>query len=365
MKIDDARKMLFSDTLVPDVFISEHMASLSGTAVKIYLYALHVSGHHATITGTELARRLDSDWDAIKAGVFELSQKSLVEYNDKKKTITILDIKEQELSRYYRPRTSAPPAEVITRMSKQPERDKLIGEINKSFFHGMMGYSWYQAIDDWFERFQFEPEVVYALFNECASRNKLSSKNYISAVAKDWNEKGVASYQDLNRYVAMREKTEIIRNGIGKKLRKNMSEYDDKLVEKWVKDFNYDMDVIDIALQYAVRIGQPNLNYFDSILSRWYESGLKNAADVKAHEQARQEKNKQTKRKPAVPAATEGQTPGRGRYQNLGNFDQREYSDEFLDSFNLDLFADESHESEDLTGEFATDGDRGREDHVS
>lgn len=37
---------------------------------------------------------------------------------------------------------------------------------------------------------------------------------------------------------------------------------------------------------------------------------------------------------------------GRSKYGNLGNFDQREYSEEFLDSFNLDLFADEKKEED-------------------
>ncbi len=341
MRIEDARKMLFSDTLVPDVFISEYMASLSGAAVKVYVYALHVSRHHESVTASELARRLDTDLDAIKAAIFELTQKGLIEHNDKKNSIVIVDVKEKEVDKYYRPRTSAPPDEVIERTSRQPARDKLIRDVNKSFFHGMMGYSWYQAIDEWFEVYRFEPEVVYALFNECASRNKLSNKNYISVVAKDWSSKGVASYQDLNKYYATREKCEQVRNEVGKKLRKNMTEFDDRIVEKWVREFGYDMTIIDLALRNAVRIGQPNMNYFDAILSSWYEAGVKTLADVERFEEEKKAKNREA-RSARQEAGNQGPgLDGRGRYRNLGNFDQREYSEEFLESFNLDLFSED------------------------
>lgn len=343
MRIEDARKMLFSDTLVPDVFISEYMAALSGTAVKIYLYALHVSRHHESISGTELARRLDTDLDAVKAGIFELSQKNLLSYDEQKKTIHINDIKEIEVSRYYRPRTSPSPSEVIERTNRQPRRDKLISEVNKSFFHGMMGYSWYQAIDEWFEIYKFEPEVVYALFNECASRNKLSNKNYISTVAKDWSEKGVASYQDLNRYYASREKFQKIRNEIGRKLRKNMSEYDDKMVFKWVNDYNYDMPVIEIALQHAVRLGQPNLNYFDKMITEWHKAKLRTPVEIEAYEDNSKER-RQIERAASRQAQQTGDG-GRGRYGNLGNFDQREYSGEFFESLDVDLFGDEINDT--------------------
>lgn len=342
MRIEDARKMLFSDTLVPDVFISEYMASLSGAAVKIYIYALHVSRHHEAVTAAELARRLDTDLDEVKAAIFELTQKGLIEHNDKKKTLIISDVKEKEVAKYYRPRTSSPPSEVIDRTSRQPERDKLIRDVNKSFFHGMMGYSWYQAIDEWFEIYHFEPEVVYALFNECASRNKLSNKSYISVVAKDWSIKGVATYQDLNRYYANREKTELVRNEIGKKLRKNMTEFDDKIVEKWVREFGYDMTIIDLALQNAVRIGQPNMNYFDAILTSWHEAKVKTVADVKLLEEEKKIKNQEARAAKQQSGQNKGPgLDGRGRYRNLGNFDQREYSEEFLESFDLDLFSDD------------------------
>lgn len=352
MRIEDARKMLFSDTLIPDVFISEYMASLSEVALKIYLYALHVSRHHEQVTAAELARRLETDLDAVKAGIFELTQKGLIEQNTKKQSIIIVDLKEKEVSKYYRTRSAAAPSEVIERTSRQPARDKLIRDVNKSFFHGMMGYSWYQAIDEWFEVYRFEPEVVYALFNECASRNKLSNRNYISVVAKDWNSKGVVTYLDLNKYYASREKTEQIRNAIGKKLRKNMTEFDDRIVEKWVREYEYDMPIIMRALENAVRIGQPNLNYFDAIITSWHEAGAKTLAEVEAVEKTKKQKFDAARRAKQSGGAAAGQgAEGRGRYGNLGNFDQREYTDDYLDSFNLDVFSGETEKSEEKEGE--------------
>jgi len=46
-----------------------------------------------------------------------------------------------------------------------------VNQINLTFFQGMMTFTWYDHIDRWFEAYGFEPEVIYALFQE-ASNNK-------------------------------------------------------------------------------------------------------------------------------------------------------------------------------------------------
>jgi len=58
MQIDESRKLLLSDTLVPDIFVTELMPSLSGLAVKVYIFLLMTARNSRQTTEADLARRL-------------------------------------------------------------------------------------------------------------------------------------------------------------------------------------------------------------------------------------------------------------------------------------------------------------------
>ena len=198
MQIDDSKKLLLSDTLVPDIFVTEYLPALSGLAVKMYIYLLLTAKSNREINESDLARRMGSDVDTVKAALLELAACQLIKKQDHK--LTIQDIKALEIEKIYRPRTSSDPQQIASQQNQFSEREKLLSDISKTFFQGLMSPSWYGEIDSWFDRFGFEPEVIYALFQECARRNKLDSKAYISRVAENWSIRGIISYQDLNQY---------------------------------------------------------------------------------------------------------------------------------------------------------------------
>ena len=58
MKPEDRKKLLLSDTAVPDLFISDYMSSLTGSAVQAYLYLLMVQGNGYGVGEKEIASRL-------------------------------------------------------------------------------------------------------------------------------------------------------------------------------------------------------------------------------------------------------------------------------------------------------------------
>ena len=49
-----------------------------------------------------------------------------------------------------------------------------------------MSPSWYSDIDLWFKRFEFDEEVMIALFQYCFDKSALH-KNYVKAVADAWH----------------------------------------------------------------------------------------------------------------------------------------------------------------------------------
>jgi len=324
MQIDESRKLLLSDTMVPDVFILEYLPELNGLSVKIYLFLLMTARTNRSITEQDLACRLGQDTDAVRAALMELAGAGLIVLHER--SVELTDIKAIEIERTWRPKTASMPGETDQVQQRFAKREKLLTDIARTFFQGLMSPSWYGEIESWFDRYGFEPEVIYALFQECARRNKLDSKAYIAAVAENWSKRGIVSFNDLNRYFLAHDKISKASRKIGRKLRKNMTEYDDEIVTRWIEQLGYDFDIIEIALRKTTKMSHPNLAFIDRILQEWFEHQLHDAESIKTYEQ---EKAARTVRERRQGAASDKL----GKTGNQGNFEQREYTKDYLDTF--------------------------------
>jgi DnaD/phage-associated family protein len=333
MHIDESKKLLLSDTMIPDIFILEYLPTLSGLAVKAYLLLVMTARTRRSLSEQDLARRLGHDSDTVRSALIELASKELIKLSEKE--IEVADIKAAEIERIYRPKTTSMPQEAIASQEKFSQREKLMADIARTFFQGLMSPSWYGEIDAWFDRYGFDPEVIYALFQECARRNKLDSKAYISRVAENWSKRGIISFNDLNRYFLEHDRVSQMSRKVGKKLKKKMTEYDDEMVARWVQQLGYDFDIIDLALRKTTKLNHPNLSFADRILQEWFEHQLSDADSIKAYEQKKAERltrERQNKR---------NQDSKSSANRNRGNFSQRTYSDEFLNGFYEDLAEEE------------------------
>lgn len=347
MQIDESRKLLLSDTLVPDIFITEHLPDLSGLAVKLYIYILLAARTRRNVTETELARRFGSDEENIRAAMLELATRDLVQIRDR--GLEILDIKAQEIEKSYRPKTSSEPLEIQAAQEKFGVREKLLADIAKTFFQGLMSPSWYSEIDSWFDRYRFEPEVIYALFQECARRNKLDSKAYIGKVAENWSSRGITSFSDLNTYFLAYDKVNKASKKVGRKLRRQMTEYDEEMVTRWIETLGYDFDVIDLALRKTTRLSNPNLEVIDKILGEWFAHQLRDPEAIKAYEAEK------AARHSAAGAKARNDAGAGAKARNIGNFEQREYTEDYLAGFYEDVAASAAPADNDAPQESASE----------
>ena len=107
-------------------------------------------------------------------------------------------------SKVYSPKLSSSP-EDIKKNSKNQYRAKAIEDINNQFFQGIMSPSWYSDIDLWFKKYNFDEQVMLALFNYCYEHSALH-KNYIQVVADSWHKNNIQSFSDLDKYYEKQEK---------------------------------------------------------------------------------------------------------------------------------------------------------------
>lgn len=263
------------DTLIPRVFIQDYLPRLGGQATKVYIYACLCQDRDAGVNAKVLRDALGLSKEDFKAAICELMGHELLTAEPDFSQIHLVDLKKKVVSYFFRPTTNVPMKESVDRLSGNKDQESLVRSINESFFHGLMGPSWYQAIDSWFQDYAFEPAVVYQMFVDANRGNKLQGPQYLDAVARDYNKNQVKSFGDLARYKENYEKVRMLSRQVGQKLNKKMSTYDEEIVAKWVRDYGYDFSIIEVALRNAVRLSEPNLNYFDKILENWFQAGIK------------------------------------------------------------------------------------------
>ncbi len=269
---------LFSNTNIPDVFFTEYLSQSSGDSIKLYLYLLFLSKYNKDVKINDLSKKLNLPFKTI--------QESLKYWEDlgvitKKQTGYILtDLQEKELHHLYTPRLTSSP-EVSCQNEKNQYRAKAIEEINNSCFQGVMSPSWYNDIDLWFNKFGFDEQVMIALFKYCFERSALH-RNYVQTVAEGWSKNNIKNFTDLDNYYQKQEKVHQIKKSITKKLgfSRPLTQYENAYIEKWVIDFNYNMDIIEIALKKTTSKANPNFDYLDKLISDWHDRGFQSANDI-------------------------------------------------------------------------------------
>ena len=294
MKLDRGDKsLLFSCTEIPDVFFTEHMPSMDGNYLKVYLYILFLSKHNNNVQITDLSKRLGLQYTDVTDALKYLEEQNLIIKLPDGYSIT--NIQELELTKLYSPKVSSSP-EDIERNSKNQYRNKAIENINSLFFQGVMPPSMYEYIDLWFKKFGFDEEVMLALFNYCSERRALHHA-YIEKVGEAWASHNIKNFNDLEAYELKQDKFNTIIKEISDKLRlsNKLTSFDEDLVVKWVNDYKYDMSIIELSLKKASSMKNVNFNYFDTILTDWHEKGLNTVEDILEYQQSRKDQTKKIK----------------------------------------------------------------------
>lgn len=294
MKLEqNERQLLFSETTIPDIFFAEYLSQIPGDYIKIYLYLVFLSKYKKDVKINDLSKKLSLPVKAINDGLKYLEDNKLI--LKKSAGFIIVDLQETTLNNLYKPNLTQS-KEKLEQTSKNQSRSRAIEHINNTYFQGIMGPSWYNDIDLWFRKYNFDEQVMIALFDCCYNRSALH-KNYVQVVAESWGSNKIQTWNDLDLYYQKQEKLNKIKSLISKKLgkRSNLTQYEEAYIENWVLDFSYDMNVIEIALKRTTYKQNPTFEYLNSIISDWHNRGLKTPEQVQAFLEQRKKQNKDIK----------------------------------------------------------------------
>ncbi len=312
MKIEKKDKsMLFSTTEIPDVFFTEYMSEANGDYVKVYLCILFLSKYDKDIKLNDLSKRLNISINIIQSALAFWEEHGLL--TKKVNGYILNNIQEIELNKLYSPNLALSP-EDIKKNANDQYRAKAIECINNMYFQGIMSPTWYSDIDLWFKKYGFDEQVMISLFDYCFNKSALH-KNYVKTVAEAWSKNNIKTYEDLELYYQKFEKLNKIKKSIAKKLGRYspLTQFEEAYIEKWVIDFNYDLNIINIALKKTTSKANPSFDYLDKLITDWHDKNLKTESDVTNYLSELKQKKKNIKQ-------LEKQT-------NYNNYEQRNYDD--------------------------------------
>lgn len=273
--------MLFSSTNLPDVFITEYLSQAPGDYIKIYLYMLFLSKYNKDIKLNDLSKKIAIPLNIIQEALKYWEEEGVI---TKKGTgYVVNNIQEVELNKLYSPKITVS-KESIQNMEKDKSRSSAIEAINSMYFQGIMSPSWYSDIDLWFKKYGFDEEVMIQLFGYCFDKSALH-RNYVKAVAEAWHGNNIKTFSDLEEYDERNEKIKKAKKNIAKKLglTRNLTEYEEAYIEKWLQEYKYNLDVIELALKKTTSKSNPNFDYINKIITDWHDRNLLNCEDVKKY----------------------------------------------------------------------------------
>ncbi len=294
MKLEQNEKpLLFSETMIPDIFFAEHLSQIPGDYLKIYLYLIFLSKYGKDIKLNDLSKKLNIPLKTINDGFKYLEENELI--LKKSAGYIIVDLQEATLHHLYTPNLTMS-KEKVEQTAKNKSRAKAIEHINNMYFQGIMGPSWYNDIDLWFRKYGFDEQVMIALFDYCYNRSAMH-RNYVQTVAEAWSSHKVKTWNDLDKYYEQQESMNKLKKSIAKKLGKynGLTQYEEAYIENWVQNFGYDMNIIEIALKRTTFKQNPTFEYINNIITDWHDRNLKTPDEITAFLEQRKKQEKSAK----------------------------------------------------------------------
>ena len=294
MKLENSEKrMMFSNTIIPDIFFAEYLGNMPGEYLKIYMYLAFLSKYSKEVKINDLSKNLVLPVNVISEGMKYLEENNLI--LKKTQGYIILDLQEKMLNELYTQNIKTSP-EKIAENEKNKERLKLVEYLNNKYFQGVMGPTWYSDIDTWFEKYEFDKQVMISLFDYCFRKSALH-RNYVKTVAEAWGLKKIKNLNDLENYYMEQDRVNKIKKSIAKKLGKHsgLTQYEEAYIEKWVNDFKYDMNIIEIALKRSTLRNNVTFEYLNNIITDWNDRNLRRPEQVIEFLEQRKQFNKDKK----------------------------------------------------------------------
>jgi DnaD/phage-associated family protein len=317
------------DTPIENIFINDYMPVADGTYVKVYLMGYKCAKDQSNFNNETIAKQLNLSltkvleaWDYWEnEGII----KKHVQEDENNYVVEFINLKQLYIDNVYSQIKNNESDEKIHNENipsgKYSENIKMMQDIEE-MFRRPLTINEKQKINKWLSIYKMKAGMMTQVFSYCINNKKTKRFSSIEYVLKEWYDQGVNDIDTMVEYLEKKNDRFSIYSRISKYLGiyKPLDEPAMRIVDKWIDDWGFSMEMILKCLDKSVNTLNPNFKYFDSILERWHEKGFKIVEDLK------NDIKPETKRKKPVNSSA-------GSKNKFHNFDQKikDYSEEELE----------------------------------
>ena len=319
--IKNKRKNIFANISVSEIFILKYMKDMPQEAVKLYMYLLYIEANQINIEIETISKEINISLKDVKASLDYLQEKGLIIMMEE--GFYIVDLQEKEVMELYTPKVTASKEMIEANQKKNNKREKIINDIESMYFAGNRKAEWYKKIILWFEKYNFSNEAMLGIFSHCFS-DEVKPIAYVETVVKSMADKGVITINDLSKQIVNYDKKSKIIKFVKTELNlhKALTKPQERIVEKWIFDYNYDKEQIKLVIDKTINAQNVGFNYLDKIITEWYQQGLKTAEEILKYEKENKEKLEEKKKEKNNRKSTNNIASN-----NIENREQRKYED--------------------------------------
>ena len=319
--IKNKRKNIFVNISVSEIFILKYMKDMPQEVVKLYMYLLYIEANQINIEIETISKEINISLKDVKASLDYLQEKGLIIMMEE--GFYIVDLQEKEVMELYTPKVTASKEMIEANQRKNNKREKIINDIESMYFAGNMKAEWYKKIILWFEKYNFSNEAMLGIFSHCFS-DEVKPIAYVETVVKSMADKGVITINDLSKQIVNYDKKSKIIKFVKTELNlhKALTKPQERIVEKWIFDYNYDKEQIKLVIDKTINAQNVGFNYLDKIITEWYQQGLKTAEEILKYEKKNKEKLEEKKKEKNNRKSTNNIASN-----NIENREQRKYED--------------------------------------
>lgn len=282
------------DTPVENIFINDYMPVADGTYVKVYLMGFKCAkDKQSNFNNETIAKNLKlplsdvlSAWDYWEKEGIIIKHETDDEFNYIVEFVNLkqlyIDNVYKYISKNNKEKSNYIDNEELLSSSRNTENKKMMEEI-EDMFGRPLKISEKQKIVSWLNNYKMKPEIMALAFSYCVNNKKVKRFSYIETVVSAWHDEGVNDIDTMVEYLEKRNDRFSIYSRISKALGfiRTLTEAEMKTIDKWIDEWQFSMEMILKCLDNSTKINNPNINYFDKILSEWNKNGFKTIEDLK------------------------------------------------------------------------------------
>lgn len=265
-----------SFTVIDNVFITQFMPLSDHRCVEVYLYGLFLCGAHQNEnTMDTMCRELDMTQEDILTAFSYWEELGLVHIH-----------KSDEIKVVYLPARSD---RSILKKIKSSKYHEFCAQMQTVISGRMISTNEFNEYFYFLETTLFQPEALVSVAAYCVEmKGNNINYPYILKIARDFNTQHILTVEAIKEKLSQRsrygEDLKLVLSAL--KLKRAAEYYDKEMYERWVKDYNFTLDVI---LKVARGVKTGGVNKLNSLLEEYYKRNLLSVKEIEEYQKTKEQ----------------------------------------------------------------------------